>query len=111
MENFALLLQLIIDMKQWFLLCQVQCFVSVPLQLRRASNDFHPTVILLLVANAHILKRKALLCAQTSACAEFCCGDLGSRTISKIPLHYVTCAPVCVFLRLVGARLCEPLCC
>lgn len=56
-------------------------------------------------------KKKQLLCAQTSAHAEFCCGDLGSRTISydAIALCHM-CACVC-FLRLVGVRVCEPLSC
>lgn len=57
------------------------------------------------------LKKQQLLCAQTSAHAEFCCGDLGSRTISydAIALCHM-CARVC-FLRLVGVRVCEPLSC
>lgn len=36
----------------------MQCCVSVALQLWHALNVFHPAVILLLVANPHILKQK-----------------------------------------------------
>lgn len=59
----------------------------------------------------HFAKKKPFLCADICSCWVLLWRLLEAEQSLMMPLHFITCAPVCVFWWLVVVRVCEPLCC